>query len=252
MDSELEARLLTEVKPVLTSLDLEQPTRFQGRWEDWFGDYVEISDLKSALADDNGTVQPLTRPFVKHLAEVALETPSDVVPLRRLFVATMMWGWGGAARARVFVRAAMCDRRFNDTLLSIQRQLRTGDIRSAYAAADGLNGCGEAFATKVLYFMGSPYQPGEDGCRHLILDSHVRRALTVHLGAEWGESREFWKARRRPVDVYLWFLRIAMEWAITLDCREDPDRVEQALFTMGRQIGQARRRQRSAESRNPP
>ena len=99
-----EAQLLAALTQGLGVLDILQPTPYQSRWEQWFGDYPEISALKALLVD-----KPLTRPFIKSLAETANKHEGELDPLRLLFVATMMWGWGKAPRARVFVRAAMCD-----------------------------------------------------------------------------------------------------------------------------------------------
>jgi hypothetical protein len=233
VDLQLENELLGRIESILPSLDAEQPVAFQPHWEAWFGDYEEMAALRTKLTDDQGQVHPLTRSFIKGLGVDASNNSGQIVPLRLLFVATMMWGWAKAARARVFVRAAMCDLMFNDTLLAIQRQLVVGDMEGAYQAADDLNGCGEAFATKVLYFAGWPYCTNEAGMKHLILDSQVRKSLKTVLGKNWGETKNYWHGKG-PADVYMWYLRKAAKWATDIGSLTGPDRVEHALFALAK------------------
>jgi hypothetical protein len=238
MNRELEAKLLEKIGAKLEGLDPSQPVHYQQRWELWFSDYDEVAVLKRTLqAQDQAT--PLTRHNLKDLASQAKQRTGQVGPARLLFVATMMWGWGSAARARAFVRAAMCDLEFDNTLLQVQESLRQRDTLAAYAAADRFNGCGEAFATKFLYFMGWPYASVPNDLKHLILDSQVRRALRELLGTAWRETDAFWKGMR-AVDVYTWYLHAASNWALTLRIPDRPDLVEQALFMIGQEIGTAR------------
>jgi hypothetical protein len=67
------------------------------------------------------------------------------------------------------------------SLLSIQQALGSGDFRAAYEAADRLNGSGEAFATKILHFMGWSGEPGGSGEKHLIVPAEARIRLQVHV-----------------------------------------------------------------------
>lgn len=235
MESELLKKLGTE----LTTLNVLHPIPYQSRWEDWFGDYSEISALRAQL--DDGLL--LTRPLIKTLADKAKQNSGEIEPLRLLFVATMMWGWGSAARAHVYVRAAMCDRLFNAVLLNLQTQLLLGGISEAYVAANELNGCGEPFATKLLYFMGWPYQIGNEGFKYLILDSQIRKTLRHYLGPDWGQAPSFWRGLKKW-EIYNWYIRQVSLWAKQLGIATHPDQIEQLLFTYGQELGKAARNQK--------
>lgn len=123
--------------------------------------------------------------------------------------------------------AAVCDPRFEEKLLTVQREIIAGAFDRAYHAADDIVGCGRSFATKFLYFLAWPHGAGPRGERHLILDGRAENSLTALLKKGWGMPAGFWDGRGRAF-TYLWYIRTLATWASAIDV--PVDEIERALF----------------------
>ena len=173
----------------------------------------------------------LTRGDLAGLASMARKESSPA-SARRLFVGSMLWGYGtvGYGPYRTAKMLACSDSL--DMLHATLILLQDGRTAAAYERFR-LPMCGPAFFTKFFYFVGlgcdSAHAP-------LILDSVVANALESELRVDIrrlarvtrdGSGRV--SAVGRDADGYMRYLELLHTWADQLQCR--PDSIELFLFT---------------------
>lgn len=167
----------------------------------------------------------LTRADVAGLAQSALH---GAAPIRRAFLASMIWGYGtvgyGAFRTARMLRTP----RALDQLARAAKATTAGQLGEAVEHF-GLHGCGLAFVSKFVYFVGlaSHQRP-----LPVILDARVEATLTaldVDLTqlarAQGRHARSPWSLSTRR---YLTYVGLVDAWARQLGCR--PDQIEMLLF----------------------
>ena len=167
----------------------------------------------------------LSRADVAGIARAALQ---GATPIRRAFLASMIWGYGtvgyGAFRTARMLRTP-------DALGQLDRAAAATTAGRLGEAVErfGLQGCGLAFVSKFVYFVG---MASEERPLPVILDARVEAALTTlgvdltqlarsrgpHAGPRWSLT-----TRR-----YLTYVDLVDNWARQLACR--PDQIEMALF----------------------
>jgi hypothetical protein len=162
---------------------------------------------------------------------------------RRLFLASMIWGFGGDRedtidnrgpwRTQQITRNANPD--FNEILKYASDVMLEGRIGEAYDLFKKVKWCGPAFFTKYLYFLGR----GADKCRYpLILDTKVAKWLETLLGkdklrqfvrVERNKKQEISSVLRGVGEEYEKYLDLMREWARKLGCA--PDDIECFLYS---------------------
>lgn len=167
----------------------------------------------------------LTRADVAGIAQSALQ---GAAPIRRAFLASMIWGYGtvgyGAFRTARMLRTPQA----LEQLDRAARSTTAGQLGEAIEHMD-LHGCGLAFVSKFVYFIGlsSHQRP-----LPVILDARVEATLTaldVDLTqlarAQGRHARAPWSLATRR---YLTYVNLVDDWARQLGCR--PDQIEMLLF----------------------
>jgi hypothetical protein len=169
----------------------------------------------------------------KDVAQQAAEARQEgtVASLRRLFIATMLWGYGEVGYGPWRTREMLEDRRLPRTLQATFALLGEGRLLEAYRQFD-VTRCGPAFFSKFFYFVGLGRRL--DPCP-LILDSRVAQSLGLLLG---DGLRTFASVTRgedgsvayvdRFAEGYERYVRTMNDWARQLGCR--PDSIELLLF----------------------
>ena len=180
-------------------------------WRPWFPEDQELEYLCESYPGR------ISRGDIAELARQA-RGRDDLESTRRLFLATLMWGYGTQDNRGPYRASLMCkDPRASRTLREVFSLVESGDLERAYEELSNVQTCGAAFTSKYLYFVGL-------GCDieplPLILDSRVREALKTLLGLD---VPRFPKAKE-----YLEYISAMSRWAKELRCR--PDSIEWFLF----------------------
>lgn len=158
----------------------------------------------------------ISRRNVAEIAGSACEF-NDIVWIRRLFLATMVWGYGAVGYGPYRTAKMLAADGSARVLEDVFSLASTGYIVDAYQRLS-LPWCGPVFSTKFLYFIGL-------GCQldplPVILDSVVSNKLEQWIGLDTSEIS-------RGAVGYLKYIRLMSEWAEELSCR--PDSIELFLF----------------------
>jgi len=173
----------------------------------------------------------LTRGDLFELGDAARD--GDLAARHQLVLATFMWGYGTrGGRSYANARKTLADPTLDRRLAATTKALVDGDLGAAYGRIDGLEGYGEGFFTKYLYFAahGAAW---EGKPKPLIFDSLVRSSLafiTDVLGTDWkGEGRPW-----GSVMLYLHYCETLARWAGEVTAaghRCTPDQIEWFLFS---------------------
>lgn len=212
------AYLIRDLDPLSQSIDYHPRT-----WKKRFGsdpDFVSLNATASG-AFSRANVQDLAR------EAVASSLPSDA---RRLFLASMIWGYGtvgyGAYRTQIMLSPPNIADQLHDLVMLVS----AGQIEQAFNLVD-IDMCGPAFFTKYFYFigLGGNVEPAP-----LIFDSRVADTLEK-IGVS---PKEFGRVTRKKDGSissvypngcgYVQYLDLMHDWSAAMSCR--PDAVELALF----------------------
>jgi hypothetical protein len=154
--------------------------------------------------------------------------------LRRLFLACMIWGWGRGGRYGEGFKnteAALSDPRLREVLKETLDRTSSGNISEAYKEFK-LAGCGCAFFTKFLYFVGREYDVKP---LPLIRDRHVMNFLRFLSKQEQWDSSICTRILEKKEKGYIQYICSADDWAKELGC--PADNIEYFMFKGGRELG---------------
>lgn len=154
--------------------------------------------------------------------------------IRRLFLASMIWGWGNRGRGMVNTRDALLYDSAEEILRMAVSLITKGSVVEAYERFR-LPYCGPAFFTKFFYFigLGAKIMP-----LPVILDAKVANSLEM-LGTEEGWDLSIFAKMngnkdyvRRYPEGYGRYIESMDKWAKELgqDCRADY--IEYFLFSL--------------------
>lgn len=193
---------------------------YQATWERYF---PNDPDLRGICERFSGSISRAD------LFAYGKEAIAGDYPLRRWFLATMMWGYGIGGRGPWRTRNMLSDAGKLERLREVIEAVCTGKLQEAYTSLK-LPWCGPAFLTKFLYFVGATL---EIKPAPLILDSRV--AVSLNTLAADGEFllADFVRfaphnAVARYPEGYVRFVAALDGWATALGVR--PDALELFLF----------------------
>ncbi len=133
-------------------------------WRTYFPKDAELKEIESACGKE------INRAKIFSLVKKMPKNPG-AKDLKKLFLATMIWGFGlvnyGPARTSVMMK----NRKFPSVLKKVSSLVALGKYQEAYEAFQ-LEGCGPAYFTKYLYFLSV-----KNGKGMLIFDAKVANAL---------------------------------------------------------------------------
>lgn len=159
--------------------------------------------------------------------------------LRRLFLASMIWGWGRGGKRKEGLKnteAALSDPALRRMLESAAERIKKAQIEEAYTGFK-LKGCRRAFFTKFFYFVGQEWAVSP---LPLILDSYVEEFLGC-LGRKEGWNKSIF----RGAQGYVQYVNSVDEWAKGLGC--PADYLEYFMFK--RQKGESAPKERGREDK---
>ncbi|CAG1016913.1 hypothetical protein ANAEL_05903 [Anaerolineales bacterium] len=189
-------------------------------WHKWFAEDTDFNELTQRYP------QQISRSEVAELAGLS----GSGIP-RKVFLATMLWGYGtvgyGAYRTSIMVKV----KGFQNIIEKSFSLVSDGKYIDAYEMFY-LPMCGPAFFTKYFYFvgLGNKTMP-----LPLILDSVVANSLT-QLGVDIYRLARVVKnsagkitSVARYADGYFQYVEMINSWASEISCR--PDSIEKWLFS---------------------
>jgi len=197
-----------------------------------------VADLEHVLASiSDGMIK---RSHIKTMARDAAK--DDVSALRRLFVATMIWGRGKSnGRMMPGFAKALSDTRIDSALVDSCEAFSAAEAYRMWRSA-GVNGLGEAFFTKWLWAVSTRRNAQYLA---LVLDARVWRTLNQPIsdgGLGWS-SLVAADSRYRHLR-YQAYVDACCSWADALSC--DAEDVEWALFEVKGDLRNLHRRGASA------
>jgi hypothetical protein len=216
--------LLTHKDEILTMLSKEKGYSYN--LEKWLESLEANGEVAGDLCNIDATCQgEITREKIVDLAHKTCGCGQVWPEMRRLLLATMMWGWGNRGIGRVYIKLSMSDPQAKKVLEQSLKYIKEGQIRKAY---DGfkLAGCGPAFFTKLFYFVGLAYEVKP---LPVILDSQVAKSLDLIAGQEgWGlktfvkvdgrDKRGRISSVGRYAEGYVGYVHLIDAWANDLGC----------------------------------
>jgi hypothetical protein len=222
MKQDIPVRLLAE-KSALLVPDNHRVSFYASTWLNRFANDRDLNELIQKYP------QQISRAEIADLANQVLAGSENV---RKVFLATMIWGYGtvgyGAYRTSMMLSDTDSQRIIEESF----RLVSIGKYIDAYKMF-ALPKCGAAFFTKYFYFVGlgtnvSPLP--------LILDSVVANSL-VQLGIDIARLARFTKNTSGRItsigkyaDGYSQYVEMMNHWANEIGCR--PDSIEKWLFTL--------------------
>jgi len=222
MKADIPARLLAETSDLLIP-DHHRVSFYASTWLTRFANDKDLNELFQKYP------QQISRADIAELASQVLAGSENA---RKVFLATMMWGYGTVGYGAYRTSMMLGDPGSQKIIEESFRLVAAGKYLDAYKMFV-LPRCGAAFFTKYFYFVGlgtkvSPLP--------LILDSVVANSL-VQLGID---ITLFAKVIKNPegritsiaryADGYFEYVETMNLWAKEIGCR--PDSIEKWLFTL--------------------
>ena len=207
------------------------------RWREYFRNDPRASNDLTIITER--CPRRIKRDDVKHFAGKARSGGYD--DLRRLFLASMIWGWGRGGKWKEGLKnteAALSDPTLRQMLESAAERIKKTQIEEAYTGFK-LKGCRRAFFTKFFYFVGQEWGVSP---LPLILDSYVEKFLGC-LGEEEGWNKSTFKNAQG----YVQYVTSMDEWARQLACPADC--IEYFMFKQ--QKGKTGPKERGREDKVP-
>ena len=167
----------------------------------------------------------ISRGNIVALSKEAVET-CDIGDIRKLFLATMIWGYGTTGYGPWRTAEMFSTRNFSYMIENAFNLVLRNRILDAYTQFN-IKRCGPPYFTKYLYFIG--YGAGLD-LYPLILDTRVWEALRdrVEIDTTLFVKKSTWWYP----EGYLRYVRTMHHWAATLNC--EAHNIEYLLFKLGR------------------
>lgn len=218
---------LRERANILQTIDPDAQTIPYRRqhWVTYIGNDEDFAYIVETYPDT------ISRGNIAAIARKAHAT-KDKVWIRRLFLATMIWGYGtvgyGPYRTLHMINAPQA----LDILQTTFMLISTNNLLAAYQQFR-LSKCGPAFFTKYFYFigMGHDYRP-----LPLVLDSVVARTLEEWLHLEISQFARVVRNKQGRITAlgyhsqgYYKYVHLMNTWAQSLGCRADS--IELLLFS---------------------
>lgn len=187
-------------------------------WEKYFRDDPDFVALTRRFPD------AISR---RNLRTLGREAAADLVLVRPLFLATMMWGYGNRGYGAYRTHRMLTDPNAATALPETVALVAQGKLREAYEQCY-LRHCGPAFMTKFLYAVG--LGTNQDP-QPLVLDSRVAQTLASLADEAGFPIADF--VRGSPFlqwypEGYVRYVELINAWARALGCR--PDALELWLF----------------------
>ena len=145
---------------------------------------------------------------------------------RRVFIASLMWGYGTSIGRRgvlKYISPVLADSQL-PTSLAICRAKIGVDLAGAYEALTWMVGVKSAFFTKYLYFLGRI--TGAVRCP-LILDTNVADSLAVLTGFGLSVSCSRWP--QSDAKAYEWYVCLVQSWSSSIGCAAEV--IEYSLYS---------------------
>lgn len=117
---------------------------------------------------------------------LAIKDPNESTQWRRIFIASLMWGYGTQGlryHNKIFAYIANVlneSSSLGGRLANCSKFLVNHNIAGAYQELEGMKGIGPAFFTKYLYFAGRSLETTDE--YPLILDSQIAQSLALITG----------------------------------------------------------------------
>ena len=190
-------------------------------WRKWFDGDKDFNDLIRKYP------QAISR---SEIANLANQVSTKNENTRKVFLATMLWGYGTVGYGAYRTSIMLNDKNSRNTIEKSFNLVFTGKYIEAYKMFS-MPMCGAAFFTKYFYFvgLGNKITP-----LPLILDSVVANSL-VKLGIDISQLAKVTKKHgkissvRKYADGYFKYVEMINNWASEIGCR--PDSIEKWLFT---------------------
>jgi len=195
----------------------------------WFQEFPNDQDIIEIVGEHpNG----LSREDIANIGGLAINGNAHI---RKLFLATMIWGYGTAGYGPHRTHLMLQSPNVNEILLASFNAVAQGQIAQAYVNFQ-IKWCGPPFFTKFFYFVGLLHnvQP-----LPLIFDSRVATTFKLLLDDLHLDSHDYGISRsdngrwypRRYAPGYVAYINTINCWAHELECR--PDAIELFLFDPG-------------------
>lgn len=222
MKQNIPARLMAEKSDLLLP-DNHQVSYNANTWRKRFAGDKDFNDLIQKYP------QAISRSEIAHLAnQVSTENGNA----RKVFLATMLWGYGTVGYGAYRTSIMLDDKNSQNIIEKSFDLVSAGKYIAAYKMFS-LPMCGAAFFTKYFYFVGLGNKTTP---LPLILDSVVANSL-VELGIDISRLAKVTKnsdgkisSVRKYVDGYFEYVEMINNWASEIGCR--PDSIEKWLFTL--------------------
>lgn len=222
MKQNIPARLLAK-KSDLFIPDDHQVSYNANTWRKWFAEDKDFNDLIQEYP------QVISRSEIANLANpVSAKNESA----RKVFLATMLWGYGIVGYGAYRTSIMLSDKNSRNIIGESFDLVSTGKYIAAYKIFS-LPMCGSAFFTKYFYFVGLGNKTTP---LPLILDSVVANSL-VELGIDISQLAKVTKnsdgkisSVGKYVDGYFEYVEMINSWASEINCR--PDSIEKWLFSL--------------------
>ncbi len=146
----------------------------------------------------------------------------QTVDLQRLFIGTMIWGYGTGGRGPWRTAQMIGTPGYSQLLKSTFERVIRGDLEEVYRQFN-LKWCGPAYFTKFFYFIGKGWGMQK---YPLILDSRVKGAFSL-IGENVGIFSNYkdWFPEGYPR-----YVKAMHSWAAELNCHAD--QIEYFLFKL--------------------
>ena len=196
-----------------------------GRWTDGIPGDADVQRLAKKFRGE------ISRDKVVKCAPKAKPTQQQ---LRRLFIATMMWGYNKIGYGPSRTSEMLNSHGLEEALSAAYGHIIAGEWQAAISDCAVIQQCGVSFFSKFLYFVGRAY---ETETMPLILDALVcdelyrcaKKLARKVASKKRTDRRGFITEFRTYKDGYALYVEVINQWAHHLKVK--PDQLEFFLFT---------------------